>query len=335
MNKQKEHGLLEVMNHELPKVSILCVTFNHVNFIKNTLDGFLLQKTTFPIEIIIHDDASQDGTSDIIREYEILHPGIFTPIYQIENQFSKRVDIGKEFIFPKIRGKYIAYCEGDDYWIDPLKLQKQVDFLEQNQDYGLVYTDIDRINEKGDLIDQDFFKNNSASFCETFEDYLINAPFRAPCTWLFRSSLHKEANKNYVVGDLPILLDIAAKSKIYFLHDTTAHYRVLTNSASHSNNIDHFYTFSKGVYNVQLDYAKKYNVEKKVIETIKIRFALQFYDFAIAKQDLDQIRTANKLLMQQKNLSFKFKVAILLSKYKLGRKLVRYRLIKRLGFTHS
>lgn len=322
-------------NNDTPVVSIACMSFNHRNFIKDTLDGFLIQKTTFPFEVIIHDDASTDGTTEIIKKYEEKYPHIIKPIYQTENQYSKRVDIAKTFLFPKLNGKYLAICEGDDYWIDPLKLQKQVDFLEKNKDYGLVYTEIDRINEDGKLIDQRFFKNDSASFCKTFEDYLIYAPFRAPCTWLFRKSLYKASSKSYVVGDLPMLLDIVAHSKIHKLEDTTTRYRVLTNSASHSNNIDAFYLFSKGVHEVQLDYAYKYKVKKEIIDTIKTRFAMQFYDFAVAKHDLDQIKTANKLLKKHSDLSFKYRVAMLLSRYNLGRKLVRYRLIKKLGFTHS
>ena len=125
-------------NQKDPLVSILCITFNHANFIRNTLEGFLIQKTNFPIEIIIYDDASQDGAQMIIKEYEAHFPSIIKPIYQGENQYSKNVDVGKDFIFPNIKSKYIAICEGDDYWTDPLKLQKQVDFLEKNEEFGLV-----------------------------------------------------------------------------------------------------------------------------------------------------------------------------------------------------
>ena len=94
----------------------------------------MVQKTNFPIEILIHDDASTDGTADIIREYEAQYPDIIKPIYQTENQYSKGINPGFEFLFPRARGKYIALCEGDDYWTDTLKLQKQVEFLEGNKE---------------------------------------------------------------------------------------------------------------------------------------------------------------------------------------------------------
>lgn len=315
-----------------PLVSVLCMTFNQKKFIKKTLDGFLIQQTSFPIEIIVHDDASSDGTTEIIKKYEAKYPHLIKPIYQTENQYSKRIDIPQKFIFPLITGKYVAICEGDDYWSDPLKLQKQVDFLEHNDDYGLVYTDINRINKRGELIDRNFLSKDKSSFCESFEDYLIHAPFRAPCTWVFRKSLYQEKNKKYNIGDLPILLDILAKSKIYFLNDITSNYRVLTNSASHFTDLSKLYFFMKGVFEIQMDYAHKYNMSDKVIDKIQTKFALISYNFAIAENDINQIKAANKLLIGHPELSYKFKVIKLLGKTRFSRFLVRRRLIKRLGF---
>lgn len=121
-----------------PLVSICCITYNHENYIRDAIVGFLMQKTSFPIEIIIHDDASTDNTAQIIKEYEDKYPDLFCNIFQNENQWSKGGgSIFARFVYPQARGKYIALCEGDDYWTDPLKLQKQVDFLENNKDYIL------------------------------------------------------------------------------------------------------------------------------------------------------------------------------------------------------
>lgn len=110
----------------MPLVSIFCITYNHSNYIRQAIEGFLNQKTVFPVEIIVHDDASVDGTAEIVREYEKKFPEKIIPIYQKENQFSKGMDPFINFLIPQARGKYVAVCEGDDYWIDPLKLQKQV-----------------------------------------------------------------------------------------------------------------------------------------------------------------------------------------------------------------
>jgi glycosyltransferase involved in cell wall biosynthesis len=120
-----------------PLVSVCCTTYNHARFIKDALDGFLMQKTNFPIEIIVHDDCSTDGTAEIIREYEQQYTQFIKPIYQRENQYSKGIKIYASYVWPKARGKYIALCEGDDYWVDPHKLQKQVDFLEQHPECSM------------------------------------------------------------------------------------------------------------------------------------------------------------------------------------------------------
>lgn len=115
-----------------PLLSIFCITYNHAAYIDDAIKGFLQQQTNFPIEIVIHDDASTDGTDEIIREYERQYPDLFFPIYEKENQYSKGVRFDRDIIMPKIRGKYVAFCEGDDYWTNPHKLQKQVDYLEKH-----------------------------------------------------------------------------------------------------------------------------------------------------------------------------------------------------------
>ena len=121
------------------KLSIVCLAYNHKAFIREALDSFVMQKTNFPFEVIIHDDASTDGTSDIIREYEAKYPDIIKPIYQTENQWGKK-HIWRDIVLPFVRGEYVAMCEGDDYWTDPLKLQKQVDFLDAHSDYSVCTT---------------------------------------------------------------------------------------------------------------------------------------------------------------------------------------------------
>lgn len=129
------------MNKLIPLVSICCITYNHEKYIRDAIEGFLIQKTSFPIEIIIHDDASTDNTPNIIKEYTNNYPNLFVTVLQTENQWSKGGgSILARFVFPLARGKYISLCEGDDYWTDPMKLQKQVVFLEHNKDHGLVYT---------------------------------------------------------------------------------------------------------------------------------------------------------------------------------------------------
>jgi len=136
----------------VPVVSICSLTYNHEKFIRECLDGFLMQETTFPVEILIHDDASTDSTANIIREYEAQYPRIIKPIYQRENQYSRGASPGVTFLLPRAKGNYIALCEGDDYWTDSLKLQKQVDFLDENPDYVICYHDAKIIDEAGNVV---------------------------------------------------------------------------------------------------------------------------------------------------------------------------------------
>ena len=122
-----------------PLVSIRCTVYNHEPFLRQCLDGFVMQQTTFPFEAIVHDDASTDGSVAIIREYAEKYPDIIKPIYETENQYSKRDGSLRKILEAATHpsAKYIATCEGDDYWTDPQKLQIQVDFLESHPDYSL------------------------------------------------------------------------------------------------------------------------------------------------------------------------------------------------------
>lgn len=114
--------------------TIVCPAYNHESFIADALNGFLAQKTTFPFEIVVHDDASTDSTADIIRAFEARYPQIIRPILQVENQYSKGGFKPAPYAVKSSLGRYIAICEGDDYWIDENKLQCQIEFLEQNVD---------------------------------------------------------------------------------------------------------------------------------------------------------------------------------------------------------
>jgi glycosyltransferase involved in cell wall biosynthesis len=133
----------------LPLVSVCIITYNHEKYIRQCLEGVLMQKTSFSFEIVIGEDCSTDNTRAVIREFEARYPGIIKAVYQEKNVGGARN--GYEFCFPLLTAKYIAICEGDDYWTDPDKLQKQVDFLEQNPEYVLCFHRIQSVDANGNM----------------------------------------------------------------------------------------------------------------------------------------------------------------------------------------
>lgn len=135
-----------------PLVSVLCQAYNHGKYIEQCLNGILMQKTSFPFEVLVHDDASTDDTADVVREFELRYPEIIKPIYQTVNQYSQKKKVFSRIQLPRATGKYIAICEGDDYWTDPGKLQKQVDFLEANKDFAICFHSLN-IENKGMIFD--------------------------------------------------------------------------------------------------------------------------------------------------------------------------------------
>lgn len=162
-------------------VSISCTTYNHEQYIRQCLDGFLIQQCNFDFEILIHDDASSDNTQNVIKEYQEKYPGIIKPYLQSENQWSQGLrGLNAKFNFSRAKGKYIALCEGDDYWIDPEKLQKQVDFLEANSDYVITGHERLIVNEESEFIELEESKRGELyTQCILFrnilkDDYLQN-----------------------------------------------------------------------------------------------------------------------------------------------------------------
>ena len=160
---QLKNDRLMHSNKTIPLVSICCVTYNHENYIRQCLEGFVMQQTNFPFEVLVHEDASTDNTAKIVKEYEAKYPDLFRCVYQTENQFLKQNTL-QNILFPMIRGKYVALCEGDDYWTDPLKLQKQSDFLSENPEYSVCFH---AVNEKRD--DKIEFSTHQPDVEKTFD----------------------------------------------------------------------------------------------------------------------------------------------------------------------
>lgn len=137
-------------------VSIRCTVYNHAPYLRDCLDGFVKQKTNFRFEAVVHDDASTDGSAEIIKEYADKYPDIIKPILEVENQWSKHDGSIPRIMESNMSGKYIAICEGDDYWTDENKLQLQVDYMEQNEDCSLCFHDVDVLSMKDGKIIKKF-----------------------------------------------------------------------------------------------------------------------------------------------------------------------------------
>jgi len=207
-----------------PLVSICCMTYNHEKYINQTLKSFQDQVTNFNFEIIIHDDNSTDNTKNIIETYSERDNRV-KPIFQKENKYSKNERIWYKYMFPVCKGKYIAICDGDDYWTDPLKLQKQVDFLEKNTDYGIVGTRMLSyyVNNK-EFIDWEHQKNKKERL--DIVD-LIEGNFIFASSVLIKNDFEiKNWWYELPFGDWPLYINQIKNRKIKILDENTGVYRV-------------------------------------------------------------------------------------------------------------
>lgn len=213
---------------EMPLVSIWCPTYNNIEYIKDTLEGFLSQKTTFAYEIVIHDDASTDGTVEILREYEKAYPNKIKVIYQKKNIYQQkdRRDILNNIMQTELRGKYVALCEGDDYWIKPDKLQKQIDYLEAHEDCVLVVHNNWRENcETGEIEPQNKTSKNGPVSARSV--ILFEEPTFQTATYVMNKEIVilEDFYKECGVGDYPMKLKALTQGYIYYFDEVMSVYR--------------------------------------------------------------------------------------------------------------
>ena len=230
-----QEKVMQNWNGEIRLVSVCCITYNHEPYIVQALNGFLMQKTSFPFEVLIHDDASTDRTADIIREYEKKFPKLIKPIYQKENQYSKGFTaVTATWNFPRAQGKYIALCEGDDYWIDENKLQIQVDFLERNPEYTMCFHDAVVVNELENEVDSFSYhvieKDYSAT--ELFENWVVPT-----ASMLFKKEIlcYKLADReNFIAGDIVLVEQACVYGKVHGFKKKMSVYRIQENGLTWS-----------------------------------------------------------------------------------------------------
>lgn len=265
------------------RVSVICNAFNHAPYIRDALEGFVMQKTTFPFEVLIHDDASADGTAEIIREYEEKYPDLIKPIYQTENQYSKGVKIAKTYQIPRAKGDYVAYCEGDDYWTDENKLQKQFDALEAHPEIDICAHGAKRItpNSSKQLKDCAPAKNDKVFSPE--EVIRGGGGFVATASLFFRTKLLKEMPpfRAFLMLDYTLQIHGSLRGGLLYLKDIMSVYRyhvpgswTMTHIKSDEKQTQHFHQKMQMFALLDEDTNGKY---KTAVEHCKLQTEMSHY----------------------------------------------------------
>ena len=231
------------MNENI-EVSIICNTYNHENYIRDALESFLMQKTNFKFEVLIHDDASTDKTPEIIREYEEKYPDIVKPVYQKENQYSQGIRYASLYQYPRVKGKYIAFCEGDDYWTDPQKLQKQYDILEEKPKIVMCVHKVQVVDAEkkclegqvypgaklGLNFDQELTQNRLSDLFVKNKAYA----FQTSSYFLRKELIYKEERillAEKMNGDEALLRVALLFGEYYYFNEVMSHYRRMTGTS--------------------------------------------------------------------------------------------------------
>ncbi|MBN1805929.1 MAG: glycosyltransferase [Sedimentisphaerales bacterium] len=288
MTKQKEHPILSVdetpyreisspsVLSKTPLVSVKMITYNHEPFIAKAIEGVLQQETAFPYELIIGEDCSTDGTRKIVFDYQKKHPDTIRIITSDKNVGAQRNGLRTK---DACRGKYIAYCEGDDYWHNPQKLHKQIEFLENYPEYGLVHSDVHVFNWET----QKTIMNYNRSLNRQHNDKaclfseLLKGNYRIfTCSVCVRNDLLSQVlasdpyiyhDNRFPLGDWPRWLELSRVTKFKYFEDSFATYTVQPNSATHTKNYSKKLTFAMASLELTLYIIRKYNPPKDVVDT--------------------------------------------------------------------
>lgn len=279
-------------------VSIRCSVYNHEPYLRQCLDGFVMQKTNFAFEAIVHDDASTDKSADIIREYAAKYPNIIKPIYETENQYSKHDGSKRRIMNAAINesAKYIAFCEGDDYWTDPLKLQRQFDFMEANPEYSMCFHNAMIHYQDGRVKDRIFAELEERDYlpAELYEKWLVPTAsiFTRKDTYLQQQP--KLNNPNFLYGDNPLIISLAYAGKVHCINEIMSVYRINKGSITNTlfiNNADKIIrhhkcmvkTFGKELKRNadKLIFGCSYSLMLQLIKNKQYKYAIKYLYIAI------------------------------------------------------
>ncbi|NLI41548.1 MAG: glycosyltransferase [Caldisericales bacterium] len=265
-------------SHEPPLVSVCMITYNHEPYIAQAIESVLMQQTDFPVELVIGEDCSTDNTRAIVCDYRERYPERIHLLLPEHN-----LGMFPNFVatLQACDGRYIALLEGDDYWTDPFKLQKQVDFLEVHPEYGLVHTDCDFLYVKNSVTlhainksDPLFIHVQEYDQNEIFDLLLVYKYRIVTPTVLFRRDLYfaiidelSRTTSRFLMGDAPMWLEMSRLTKFHYIDDVTAVYRILPESASHSKGRSKRLRFKLSSAEMRVYYSTKY--EKNIPECLR------------------------------------------------------------------
>jgi glycosyltransferase involved in cell wall biosynthesis len=322
------------MSEVKPLVAIHCLVYNHEPYLRDCFEGFVMQQTNFRFVAIVHDDASTDGSAAIIREYEAKYPHIFKPIYEDTNLYLRggygAINEVMNAAIHAIGVKYVAMCEGDDYWTDPLKLQKQVDFMEANPECGLCYTDYNRLADATQTWTEAMFEKQNQYRPISYEQHLLKPGYLAPMTWLYRRDLTNLLSKAkiYTDGTYAYMLEFLYNSKVVYIPQATAVYRSHAGSASSPIGDKALFRYTIGVFRTQIHYTQKYSCSEELKHKVLMRGYLSKLPIAIMAENEDFVRET-KMFMEAQDMD----IDLIIRELKQGemkRKSYAYRLGKKL-----
>lgn len=289
-------------NNLLPKVSVICLCYNHEKYIKEALDSILAQKTDFNFEIIVHDDASTDNSQKIIMDYYNRYPDKIIPILQVENQYSKKINLNSTYIYPKVRGKYIALCECDDYWIDETKLQKQVEYLDKHNDCSACIHAAYKINARTKQVIKKIILSTTDIDFTIVEAIEGLGSVAATNSFIYRAKYIRYITDHFTkipqtgVGDYLILLILGLVGKIHYMNEIMSVYRSNVDNSWTDRMSNSIYDYLKylnnhicmlyKLYNILP--AKYYNVLNKEIDRERFKIIVLKGELFVAKREFPQ-----------------------------------------------
>jgi len=220
------------------KVSVLCIAYNQESYIRDALDSFLAQETSFPFEVLVSDDASTDATPQILAEYAERHPDVFRIFAHTENLYSQGRSNIREYLLPNARGNYLALCEGDDYWIDPHKLQRQYDYLEAHPNVNLCVTASVNVRAESKQVCGEVAPYEEDRLVPT-EDVLTSVHLAGTNTFFMRASSYRAywdsaIYRSKAHPDMRYLYYFALTGDIYYMSARMSAYRVLAKGSINS-----------------------------------------------------------------------------------------------------